>query len=121
MSGLDSHLLLQMACRSERSLIKARAAYKKADETYINTRSEWKRAHEAHYAAEEAVAADPSKENRAALKNAVKLSEALHSLMTTQGREVLRLGDEFSLKCRQHEDFLERKAWRDGAAERRVT
>jgi type IV secretory pathway VirB4 component len=107
-----------MSSRSERALIKARAAYETAADTYDHTRSEWSLASKAKYAANKAFDAAHTRENRAALRNAEKLVEALLILMTRQGKEMLTLEEIRHLKYRQHVDFLDRKAWRDGATAR---
>ena len=108
-----------MSSRSERALIKARAAYATAADTYDHTRSEWSLASKAEYAADKAFDAAHTRENRAALRNAEKLAEALLILMTRQGKEMLTLEKIRDLKYRQHVDFLERQAQRDEAAARR--
>ena len=108
-----------MSSRSERALIKARAAYETAADTYEHTRSEWSLASKAEYAANKAFDTSQIRENRVALKNAEKLAEALLILMTRQGKEMLALEKIRDLKYRQHVDFLERQARRDEAAARR--
>ena len=107
-----------MSSRTERALIKTRAAYEKAKETYVNTRSQWVIASKAEYAAKTAFLESETRENQAAFKNAEKLSDALYDLRARHAREMIALEKLAALKRRQHEDFLERKAWRDGATAR---
>ena len=109
-----------MSSRTERALIKTNAAYEKAKETYANTVSEWVIASKAEYAATTAFLESQTRDNRAAFKNAMKLSDALYDLRVRHAREMIVLEKLAALKRRQHEDFLERKAWRDGAAARRA-
>jgi hypothetical protein len=109
-----------MSSRTERALIKTRAAYEKAKETYANTRFQWVIASKAEYTAKTAFLESESRENRAAFKNAEKLSDALYDLSVRHAREMISLEKLPALKRRQHEDFLERKAWRDTAASRQA-
>ena len=107
-----------MSSRTERALIKACAVYKKAKETYTNTHSEWVIASKAEYTAKAAFLTAETRENRAALKNAQKLSYALYDLRARHAKEMIALQILAALKGRQHEDFLDRKARRDGATAR---
>jgi hypothetical protein len=109
-----------MSSRTERALIKTSAAYEKAKETYTNTHSEWVIASEAKYIAKTAFLESETRENRAAFKNAEKLLDALYDLRVRHAKEMIALEKLAALKRRQHEEFLERKAWRDGAAARQA-